>query len=124
MTEGYGNYRHTMPWNERKPVIYEAKPGALEPREVPTASRLRSGPFARTDDELKAVKQAELASDLAARAVEYADDVEKRVTAAGDAHLENLQAQRKEAEERTQREANKKRADAAALKQPVPPPVA
>jgi carbonic anhydrase len=124
MTDGYGNYRTTMPWNERKPVIYEANPGSLEPKEQATATRLRSGPFARTDGELQAVKQAELASDLAAQAVEYTDDVEKRVTAAGDAHLENLQAQRKAAEEQAQRRANKKRADATALKEPVPPPVA
>jgi carbonic anhydrase len=124
MTDGYGNYRHTMPWNERKPVIYEAKPGSLEPKEVPTASRLRSGPFARTDGELQAVKQAELASDLAARAVEYTNDVEKRITAAADSHLENLQAQRKAAEEQALKRATKKRADAAALREPVPPPVA
>ena len=41
-----------------------------------------SGPYARTDGELQAVKQAELASDLAAQAVEYTEDVQKRVTAA------------------------------------------
>jgi len=124
MTDGYGNYRTTMPWNERKPVIYEAKPGSLEPKTESTATRLRSGPFARTDGELQAVKQAELAADLAARAVEYTDDVEKRITAAGDSHLENLQAQRKAAEEKAQKAAAKKRFDAAALKEPVPPPVA
>jgi carbonic anhydrase len=124
MTDGYGNYRTTMPWNDRKPVIYEAKMGSLEPSEEPIATRLRSGPFARTDGELQAVKQAELASDLAAQAVEYTDDVEKRITAAADSHLENLQAQRKAAEEKSLRAANKKRADAAALKEPVPPPVA
>lgn len=124
ITDGYGNFRTTMPWNERKPVIYEAKPGALEPKTEGTATRLRSGPFARTDGELQAVKQAELAADLAARAVEYTDDVEKRITAAGDAHLENLQAQRKAAEEKSQRAAMQKRADAATLKEPVPPPVA
>merc|ERR1719331_1175157 len=124
MTDGYGNFRTTMPWNERKPVIYEAKPGSLEPKTESTATRLRSGPFARTDGELQAVKQAELAADLAARAVEYTDDVEKRITAAGDSHLENLQAQRKAAEEKAQKAAAKKRFDAAALKEPVPPPVA
>jgi carbonic anhydrase len=124
MTDGYGNYRTTMPWNERKPVIYEAKPGPLEPKTEPTSTRLRSGPFARTDGELQAVKQAEVASDLAAQAVEYTADVEKRITKAGDIHLESLQAQRKAAEEQALKRANKKRADAAALKEPVPPPVA
>jgi carbonic anhydrase len=125
MTNGYGNYRTTMPWNERKPIIYEAKPVAsLEPKQEATSTRLRSGPFARTDGELQAVKQAELAADLAAQAVEYTDDVEKRITAAGDAHLENLQAQRKAAEEAEEARARKKRVNAAALKEPVPPPVA
>lgn len=124
MTSGYGNYRTTMPWNERKPTIFEAKKGPLEPKKELTAARLRSGPYARTDGELQAVKQAELASDLAAQAVEYTEDVQKRVTAAADSHLENLQKQRKDAEEAKLQAANVKRADAAALKQPVPPPVA
>jgi carbonic anhydrase len=124
MSGGDGNYRVSMPWNERKPTIYRSRQGSLEPEEATDPTRLRSGPFPRTDGELQAVKQAELAAELAGKAVEYADDFEKRVTDAADTHLESLQAQRKRAEEAAMKQADLKREVAAKLKEPVPAPVA
>lgn len=124
MSGGDGNYRVPMPWNERKPTIYKSRQGSLDPQEETDPTRLRSGPYPRTDGELQAVKQAELASDLARTAVDYADDFEKRVNDAADAHLESLQAQRKRAEETGMKQAELRRQAAAKLKEPVPAPVA
>lgn len=124
MSAGSGNYRVPMPWNERKPTIYKSMQGSLEPQKEPDSTRLRSGPYARTDGELQAVKQAELAADLARTAVDYADDFERRVNTAADAHLESLQAQRKRAEEAGMKQADLLREAQAKLREPVPAPVA
>merc|ERR1719327_2452616 len=82
MTSLLGNYRTTMPWNDRKPIVWRSKQGPVGP--VPPSAdkphgRLRSGPFPRTDNELQAVKQAELADELGGQAVAYVKDLETRV---------------------------------------------
>merc|ERR1719421_1565002 len=103
-----------MPWNDRKPIVWRSKQGPVGP--VPPSAdkphgRLRSGPFPRTDNELQAVKQAELADALGGQAVEYVK------------HLENLQGQRKVAEEEGMRRAGLRRAAAAKAKEEMPPVV-
>jgi len=122
ISEGRGNYRTVMPWNDRKPVVWRSKQGPLVASEDKT--RLRSGPYARTDGELKAIRQAVSAKEMAMKSSEYVDDVEKRIQEAGEAHLENLQRSRKAEEEEANRLANVKRADELASHATVPPPVA
>jgi len=126
MTSLLGNYRTTMPWNDRKPIVWRSKQGPVGP--VPPSAdkphgRLRSGPFPRTDNELQAVKQAELADALGGQAVEYVKDLETRIGTAADQHLENLQGQRKVAEEEGMRRAGLRRAAAAKAKEEMPPVV-
>lgn len=116
MTGGLGNYRIVMPWNDRKPTVWRSKKGPLKRRTPDEHGRLRSGPFPRTDGELQAVTQAELADKMATQSVAYVKDLEGRITEAASSHLEHLQGQRKAAEEAGMRRA-------AAQVPPAPPVV-